>query len=315
MGLDVRRTPGIDAKTTKDVELIIMQYPHDAVNGGSRFFVDVQVNPLANDNLRPQTNAHLSTKTRTKTLDDGKKVKVKDYSSAYSGSQIAAIEQVAGDKNTQHILNKDGQKFTRMIECPDGVEREAYGKAYAVKADIMLKDNNFVINTKTLKESDLTLPKDFQAAMFATSQVNTHILKAIDEKIQTPETSKLKLHDKNRVQPTAEDYRDAVAAFKEQYGENGERLPVKQEYDENGKKLPYFGDAKYAMEAVGRVEKYADLVEQGEKNLEASRNAFSYDFVEPAPQEQQNVADKLAKVREQMESQNVEKSVDGPELG
>lgn len=300
MGLDVRRTPGIDAKTTKNVELIVMQYPHDAVNGGSRFFVDAQVNPLANDNLRPQVNPHLSTKTRT--LGDGKKFT--SYDAGYSGSQIAAIAQTAGADNTCTILDKNGQMVTKEVELADGTTVNAKAQAYAVKADIMLdrEGKNFVINTKTLKESDHTLPKDFQAAMYATTQVNAHILKAIDKKIQTPETSKLGLYDKNRVQPTAADYREAVADFKQQYGDN---IPAE------------FGDAKYAARALGRIEKYADLVEQGEKNLQAEKNAFSYATAEPAPQEQQeqqNVADKLAKVREQMESQETQKSADGPEF-
>lgn len=196
---EFRRDPAHPDASTKGVNMIVSIYDKGGVgtavskNGKATnlYNLDVAVNqePGANPNLRPQYNEHLHTSY-------DKKSGQFSNTTPYYESQMGQIMEAAG-QNTQPILDKDGEKI---------------GNAFAVKANVMFKGRQAIMDTKSLEPSDVELQPNWQDVQFQTTQVNNEVLKPLDK--QTKEGNRRIL-----VPASGEDLTAAVAQYQENHPE------------------------------------------------------------------------------------------------
>jgi hypothetical protein len=124
------------AGATRGVNIVVMAYDDRVVtdDGLVTHFLDARVHP--GDRRAPgETDLALVPEA-----SDGRPV----HCAPYSDDQIAAIERAAGD-NVSDLIDVAGI---------------VVGRAYGIRADLLIEAGAVVVNTKTLRKSDLSVRRD-----------------------------------------------------------------------------------------------------------------------------------------------------------
>lgn len=138
--VDLRsRTHGPGA--TKGVNLVVLAYADRAVSTGPDddivHHLDARVHP--GDRRAPGETELALVPSKGDSADRGF-----ENSAGYSAAQLAAIVETAGE-NTSPLLDARGA---------------VVGRAYGVKADLLINDGDVVVNTKTLEATELSVDAD-----------------------------------------------------------------------------------------------------------------------------------------------------------
>lgn len=138
--VDLRsRTHGPGA--TKGVNLVVLAYDDRLVVGddadGAVHHLDARVHP---GDRRAPGETELALVPAREEPSDGEF----ENSARYTATQLVAIAEAAGD-NTAPLLDASGA---------------VVGRAYGVRADLLINDGDVVLNTKTLEPTELSVRAD-----------------------------------------------------------------------------------------------------------------------------------------------------------